>query len=427
MHGNQASLNMISVVNKRLGVLMMAVASTMEATPVKATSVEITAEYFPDPARAMRNEFADTTVQSGFCADYSARCKSLSMVGFRLPYIFQNRANIGVLAPIRHGPMFSVPSHWQTISVVHESSGDSKEIQVRVAGIGTTYRLTEDVRKLVGYDDIAIAHGKLWEGGWGWGLSAPPCAPLFYPPQVDSLRHRSFWHVPLNVGTCAQRSNFEIPFRFTFEYLDIAFESSSPNPLEMTPGLYRGTFPLRFDHSGGFDVGDNMYLSVGNNLLDVNFTFKVGHTLKVEIPPGGNKIELAPQGGWQSWLMAGRRPTRLFRDQTFSIWASSKFKMHIECDSSVTYECAIKDPISKQVVELKVSVSLPNGLTDTAGQPVNYRRLTGTQYFQPGFYVNRAQGTLHFEVGREQMELMIRPDVASRYSGNVVVVWDSEV
>jgi hypothetical protein len=30
-----------------------------------------------------------------------------------------------------------------------------------------------------------------------------------------------------------------------------------------------------------------------------------------QIPPGGNKVLLEPQGGWQGWLEHGRKPVRL--------------------------------------------------------------------------------------------------------------------
>jgi hypothetical protein len=422
MHSNQASLKMISVVNKCFWRLVLPTMLVGLVVQSEAATVDINAEYFPTRENPTHYMFLDRSVQSGYCEEQWQTCKSLSLVGFRLPISFRTRTAIQRLSPERQGVMFNVPSHWQKLNVVHEASGDTQELQVRVAGIGTLYDIKEDVRKLVGNNNIQTAHGLLWESGtWQRAL---PCQGYYYHMSHGS-QDRGFWRVPLNAGTCAKRSNFLLDSRTTFEYLEIAFEYLPPKPLEMKSGIYTGNikFPIG---SGGIDVGDNMY-PVNDNLIDVNFTLKVEHAMKVEVPPGGTKIELAPQGGWQSWLMAGRRPTRLFRDQTFSIWTTSKFKMHIQCDASTSYECAIKDPVSKQVVELKVSVTLPHGVTDTAGQPVNYRRLTGTQYFQPGSVINRAQGTLHFEIGREQMESMIKPNVASRYSGNVVVVWDSEV
>jgi hypothetical protein len=49
------------------------------------------------------------------------------------------------------------------------------------------------------------------------------------------------------------------------------------------------------------------------------------------------------------------------------------------------------------------------------------------QQFKPGFYVDRAPGTLHFEVEQSYMESMLRPGVAGTYTGIVIVIWDSEI
>ncbi|MCY1452506.1 hypothetical protein D9M71_694300 [compost metagenome] len=80
---------------------------------------------------------------------------------------------------------------------------------------------------------------------------------------------------------------------------------------------------------------------------------------------------------------------------------------------------------------LNTSVSLPNGLTDASGQPVHRRPLRidggGTELFQPGFYVERKPGTLHFEIAREHVEQMLHEGVSKTFSGDVTVIWDSEV
>ena len=110
---------------------------------------------------------------------------------------------------------------------------------------------------------------------------------------------------------------------------------------------------------------------------------------------------------------------RLFRDQTFNISASSRFKMYMECavhDGRLRlHSLATASP--GDAVELQVGVSLPNGLTDLSGQPVRHLRLraaTGNApYFQPGFYVDRrAPGVLHFEVTASADRFMLSPGVA---------------
>jgi hypothetical protein len=168
-----------------------------------------------------------------------------------------------------------------------------------------------------------------------------------------------------------------------------------------------------------------------DNVLTFNFNLDVQHTLKVEVPPGGNRIELIPQGGWQAWLQRNRRPERLFRDQTFNISASSRFKMQLDCQyGDGGNQCMLLEPVSGGAVPVSISVTLPSGLNDAAGQPVSRRPLlrdgSGTELFQPGLYVDRKPGQLHFEIARTHVEEMLT-GVAKTYSGNVTVIWNSEI
>jgi hypothetical protein len=52
---------------------------------------------------------------------------------------------------------------------------------------------------------------------------------------------------------------------------------------------------------------------------------------------------------------------------------------------------------------------------------------SGTELFQPGIYVDRKPGTLHFEIAPDEVGEMIKPRQPRQYSGWVNVIWDSEV
>lgn len=210
-----------------------------------------------------------------------------------------------------------------------------------------------------------------------------------------------------------------------------ASTSAGPNvPRCLSSGQYTGSLTYSIGPTGDFDFGD--VLIPTDSVLTLNFNLDVQHTLKVDIPPGGEQVQLVPAGGWQSWLQAGRKPVRLFRDQTFNISASSRFKMYMECEFiGVSYDCLLDDRVSRRQVELQVFVTLPGGLTDLSGQPVRHMRLragaANALYFQPGFYVDRAPGVLHFEVPQRQVEFMLSPGAGPFYRGKVTVIWDSEI
>lgn len=267
----------------------------------------------------------------------------------------------------------------------------------------------------------------LWEGG-GWTYAPAPCQGVGWS-SAGPLGYNSFWRVPEGVGVCSKKAKFDIPLAMRYQYFVYAYELRTPDPLNMISGEYTGSITYSVGPGQDFDMGDVMIPA--DSLLALNFLLVVNHTLKVDIPPGGNRVVLEPQGGWQSWLTQGRKPTRLFRDQTFNISASSRFRMNLQCQYASGNNCALWEPTAGHEVPLEVSVTLPDGLADAVGQPVRRRLLrrdgTGTELFQPGFYLDRKPGTLHLEVAREAVQEMLKPGVSRSYSGNVTVIWDSEV
>lgn len=389
----------------------------------KAVVQEIRAEFVPDPANPMLNRFINTTPESGVCVSWiTARCRSLGIFSLRIPELRFNSSQpiLGDHADPRKGATFSVPSSWRSLEVFHSRTGESETVQMRIAGIGGGW----NIARPPGVSAWARP-GVGWFSQW---KNAPaPCtgvnvgvAGVAWSP--------FFWLVPEGAGACGRTPSVDIPW-FNYSAVEYVYELRTPNPLRMSSGEYKGSLTYTAGPGMDFDMGD--VLIPNDNSITLNFTLDVMHALKVDIPPGGNRIELVPQGGWQAWLSQGRRPVRLYRDQTFNVSASSRFKMQLECQHSAGNSCALRDAASADLVPLNISVTLPNGLTDGTGQPVHRRPLrldgSGTELFQPGFYVERKPGIMHFEVAKEHVEQMLRDGVSKTYSGDVTVIWDSEV
>lgn len=412
---------------KPLTVAVRCVASVLLFSCVPAAhalSRDISAEFRPDPSRPGENTFRNTTPVSGYCELYPGQCGT-TMFSIRLPLGFNStgpiEANHG---NVRHGAMFKVPVAWRTVQVTHTGTGETEDVEIRVTAIGSEYRLPAPVVELVGGGvTTQRAHTMLW--GYSWVTAPSPCT-FGGNGAYNTTWYGFYWKAPVE-GICAKRARYPIP-NLRYRYLDFAYELRTPNPLKMSSGQYTGTFTYTVGPGRDFDMGDVMIPD--DSALTLNFKLDVEHTLKVDVPPGGNLVNLEPQEGWQSWLSSGRKPTRLFRDQRFHISASSRFKMALECQHVFGNTCAVFQPGTGHVVPVDVSVSLPDGLTDGSGQPVNRRRLyrdgSGTGLFQPSLYVDRRPGTLHFEIGREQVEQMLDSG-AKAYTGNVTVVWNSEI
>lgn len=378
---------------------------------------DITASFRPDPSNPMVNKFVNTTPESGVCPWHiPERCKALGIFSIRTGDItFASNAPIqGGHTDPRKGAMYKVPSEWRDVTVSHTDTGKAETVQMRIAGIGGRFDLQGGVDQTV------------WErDAYSWQTPRPPCLPTGYV-----IGNRLFllwsWIVPANSGACWVPAVKDIP-GLTYPVLEYSYELRTPNPLTMDSGLYTGSLSYTVGPGGDFDFGDIMMPN--DNVMTFNFTLEVDHHLKVEVPPGGHRVQLEPQGGWQGWLQNGRKPTRLFRDQTVNLWASSQFKMTLECGAPMGNTCSVRNAAGHQV-PLELAVTLPPGLSGASGRPVNRLPLrldgSGTELFQPSRYIDRKPSTLHFEVQADSVAQMLE-QAGSTYSGDVTVVWDSAI
>lgn len=400
-----------------------AVLSASVSLTAQALTQNIEASFRPDSANPQLNKFRNDTPESGICPWHiPQRCKDMNIFTIRTT-AFSVISNGPILANHenpRQGAMFKVPSEWRSLNVIHQDTGEVETVEVRIAGIGAFWNLPRPP----GVSAWARP-GARWDTQW---RNAPaPCQGVNYIAAGNNFA-LFFWLVPEGAGACSRQPGTEIPW-FKYSHLEYAYELRTPNPLTMSTGKYIGSINYTMGPGKDFDFGDVMIPA--DDQFIFNFTLDVVHALKVEVPPGGNRIELVPHGGWQAWLNQGRKPTRLFRDQTFNISASSRFKMNLECQYGSGNTCALWEPTAGHDVPVNVSVSLPNGLTDGSNQPVNRRPLlrdgSGTELFQPGFYLDRKPGTLHFEIAQDEVKEMLYPGITRTYSGNITVIWDSEL
>lgn len=382
---------------------------------------DITARFRPDPGNPMVNRFENTTPISSICAAHiPARCKALNIFSLR-----DTNFTAAAIAPIqanhsdeRQGFMVKVPSDWRDLTVTHTVTQETETVQVRIAGVGSLWY----VPRPPGVSAWAQP-GVSWQSRW---TTAPaPCQSTGHLA-AGTFFASYFWLTPEGAGPCSRQPSQDLA-TLRYNTMEYAYELRTPNPLGMSSGHYTGSITYTMGPGGDYDFGDVVIPS--KNALTFNFTLSVEHDLKVEVPPGGTRIELVPQGGWQAWLNQGRKPARLFRDQTFNISASSRFKMQLECERVMGNTCALRNAADHQV-PVNISVSLPHGLNRPDSSAVNRQPLllsgAGTEQFQPGFYVNRRPGTLHFEVAKEHVDAMLSQG-GSTYSGQVTVIWDSDL
>ncbi|WP_434766606.1 hypothetical protein [Pseudomonas triticicola] len=401
-----------------LGLLLLS-----NVSQVQALNQEIRALFQPDPSKPHKNGFINQTPNSGYCQLYPAECTANGMFSIQLPVRFTSNTFIGANETVGVG----APANGRRLTVTNPDTQETETVEVRISGVGSRYVLNRPVTQIAGGSNAVEGHTRLWRtGNWMQGI-APPCM-YSGAGEFGADYFRFFWKT-VKQGFCGKTVAFPAHISWMyFDTLDIAYELITPNPLTMSTGRYAGSLSYSLGPGADFDMG--MYMIPDVTELTLDFVLDVQHTLKVDIPPGGNHVSLEPQGGWQGWLESGRRPTRLYRDQTFNISASSKFSMNIECEHDLGFgdACGIMNSDSAYVGAVNVSVSLPGGLTDSSGRPVRKMPLgrAPTAPFQPATYVERKPGTLHFEVAEQYTDWLIDNAGDTPYKGNITVIWDSE-
>lgn len=396
------------------------VACLLNLAPAYGFVQEITAEFRPDPSNPRSDKFKNTTPGNGFCESFiPEQCEQWGIFSIRTFEVqFRSIGPIqGNHADPRKGAVYKVPNEWRELAVTNVETGEAQSLKVRIGGMGT---------KIVMPSGTNRTH---WENS-SWRFFSYPRAPC--RATGIALGHDSVllwsWLAPANTNTenCRVQAIKDIPSLF-YETFEFYYELQTPNPLKMGAGRYVGSINYSIGPGGDFDYGDIMLPN--DNLMTMNFTLDVDHHLRVEVPPGGNRIQLEPQGGWQAWLHNGRKPSRLFRDQTVNLWASAPFKMNLECGEPMGNTCSLRNAAGHQV-PLNVAVTLPPGLSDSVGRPVNRLPLrldgSGTQLFENTRYIDRKPSTLHFDVDAEGVSQMLDQG-GGTYDGTVTVVWDSEV
>ena len=386
----------------------------------QAANMEIRALFQPDPSQPGKNVFVNKTPNSGYCGSYPAECAANNMFSIQLPVRFDAKRGLQAGDSIS----LKAPANWRQLTVTNKDTQETEIVEVRIIGMGSDFILNQPAVDLTGETDQVTAHQKLWTGS-SWVYAPAPC--LYSGVGWHSPNsYRFFWKTPVEAA-CTKVAAFPIP-HMSFNTLDFAYELRTPNPLGMSSGLYTGQLTYTLGPGGDFDLGP--VFNPDDNSLTLDFVLDVQHTLKVDLPPGGNKVSLEPEGGWRSWIDSGRKPTRLYRDQLFYISASSRFKVQMYCERDGFADCMLREPVSERAAAVQLSISLPNGLVGADGQPVKRAYLRSGEVnairVTPTTYVDRKPGVLHFDMSPYYIDYIVQPGMGGSYSGNITVIWDSE-
>jgi hypothetical protein len=390
----------------KIGLLMLAASSTL------AADLNITARFSPDSNNPNKNEFINTTPVSGFCLLFPAYCTGRFSI--TIPHLIPYSPLVAEV-----GVQLRVPYDWQNLEVRH-TDGSTQTVKVRIVGMGTTYELTKSVISITGSSD----HSSLWhKGSWVYAPSGCGGTGLGH---LSAVWYRSFWTFQ-SAAACVKIPRFSDNPGIAFKEINIMYELQTPNPLEMSAGIYTGSHTYTIGPNGDFQIGAGQ---PDDPILRLNFSLSVQHTLLVKFPVNSNLLALQPEGGWLQWLLHGsnRLPNKLLANQTYQQWSSSRFKMQLQCQYLIGENCGLQNIAGDRQVPVKTMVTLPQGLRDTSNKVVSRYLLSNSvpSIFQPSRYVDNERSTLHFEVDKAGVEQMAtRP--GDRYRGDVTIIWDSQI
>jgi len=384
----------------------------------EAVNQEIRALFQPDPTKPNKNVFINKTPNSGYCALWPDQCADNQMFSIELPVRFTSSRFMSAGFPLS----LKVPANWRQLTVTNPDTQETETVEVRITVIGSNFELSDTAANLVGVSDILEGHQKLWTNS-SWVYAPSPCQYSGVGSYTPST-YRFFWKTPVEAA-CTKVAAYIIP-GMAFRTIDFAYELRTPNPLGMSTGLYTGSLTYTLGPGGDFDLGMQMYPDDSNLTLD--FVLDVQHTLKVDLPPGGNKIALEPAGGWQRWIDSGRRPTEIFRDQPFFLSSSSRFKVMLQCSSLGGSDCDIGN---NQVgySKFQVRLTMPPGIVGPGNHDGWFGTLVHNLWigpFEPSRYIDRKQGMLRFFISPRFMDFL-RPGMNGTLTGNATIIFDSEV
>lgn len=230
-----------------------------------------------------------------------------------------------------------VPSSWRDVQVTHMETGETETVQMRIAGIGTRW----DVPGAGAWATTDKSWSYYWHNG------APPCQGVNYLAASTTFA-LFFWIVPEGAGACSVTPGLDIP-RMSYRHLQLHLAGRA-HPHRDPPARRQPRRTIARRRLAG-----------------------LAHR--------------------------GRQPSRLFRDQTFSIFASGRFKMNLECGLAIGNTCGLRNGAG-DAVPLQVGVSLPFGLNDQHGQAVNKLPLrldgSGSELFQAQHLYRRCDRRLGF-------------------------------
>ncbi|WP_367345905.1 hypothetical protein [Stenotrophomonas bentonitica] len=393
---------------------LCALALIAGAGSAHATDIYITAEFKPDVNDPDKREFTNTTPWSGVCDSVHLQvCINNNWWSIDTKV---RGTKQGVYAT-NWGPggfYIGMPTS-RKVTVVSDDGSSTFELGVNI--IGAAMRIT-DV-EADGPKEPASTGGP---NNCSQGLT-----------NQNANNHsvmRMFLRRDGGEGTVSCALHWLRDNNYRIQEFDFTYKLTTPAPLAMRSGVYRGMTSYRVGGTGegaDFDLGDGVVLE--DNIVNVHFELTVDHAFQLDLPPGSDRAVLAPKGGWTQWSDHGVAPKYLERDVPFSLSSSGQFEVSLQCQHPLADgRCAIRNVTEPaEEVPLDIQLTLPGFRDSATGVDVVGMPLT-TNMVPPvlaaDVFIIRRPSKLNFAVNGEAVKSML-DHPGSHYRGDVTVIFDA--
>ena len=304
--------------------------------PVQAASIDVTGEYKPAAYEAEYGKFINTTpcsIAEDMTGDFW--CKGTASLDKEQAVVIKTTIHRTIKNNdnLRDAITYQKFTGKKTVELVNEH-GDRKTLSFILTNIGGSHN--ENIL------EAASLTGKKWlytvSGDCNFRLqtwAGPYWLEYFFDIKKTSQ---------MTGGIC-YNNDFNKDFVSAETYMRrfyIGYRLVPPDPLKMQNGTYKGSLTLTVGANQDLDFGNGNY---SDSTLTVNFSLKVQHQIKVEFPPGGDKVVLLPPGGWSDWIYRGKNrvPSSLRADLHFRMWFSSLLEIKLRCEYPNGKECYVKN------------------------------------------------------------------------------------
>ncbi|HAU4906590.1 TPA: hypothetical protein F3P23_07400 [Aeromonas hydrophila] len=387
------------------------VASLLFGFPCQAAVVKVTAEYNPAVYEADNGTFVSTTkcvkTSDGmWLSSCSGSVMSLDSLLFSLKT--KVKRNVKKDFSNTRDSFVSLGSLGNKTMIVTSDKGQQFSVLFIPDKLG------------VHFDSVVNA-----DDGWkiyNTSFTNPKGGCRYLERQVAGNVNLTAWIVLWgNVGGKSCYTEMSVDGTSDIQAMFFGFKIRPPSPLEMPNGNYTGSINLSVGQNKDIDLGNGAY---EDSQLTIELTLKVQHQIKVEFPPGGDKIVLQPPGGWHDWIYRGKshQPPYLIAELPYRLWVSADYHVWLNCQYNYGEVCMLNN--EKLGMQVRLDVIYVNKSKEELPLKHGVKKRFTASVRGPHF-INEARSII-FKVQKPALTLMMEYP-GSTYKGNVTLIYDAAI